>query len=247
MTRAREKHITLTNVTQRVSQNRTAAGFFGAMTDAYDSLIRRAVKPYDEMLARLVEYLPSSAGNVLELGCGTGNLTVLLAERWPDARLSVVDSSQAMIAETRQRLMQTHPDVAARCTFITARFEDLSPPNAAFDVVTSSLSLHHVRDKATLYRSLRPVLRLGGQLVFADEFRGVPDAVHQLNWAYWIESCRQHGVREPELRELIDHRLAHDHYGSVSEHVFWLSQACFGDIDCVWREYFWGVLRATAQ
>ncbi len=38
---------------------------------------------------------------VIDLGCGTGNSTALLAARWPRARLEGLDSSEAMLAEAR--------------------------------------------------------------------------------------------------------------------------------------------------
>ena len=44
----------------------TAAAYFGAMADSYDDFIRRAVPRYEEMSARLVDYLPPHAARVLE-------------------------------------------------------------------------------------------------------------------------------------------------------------------------------------
>src|SRR6266550_9328266 len=82
----------------------TAAAYFGAMAESYDSLIRRAVPRYEEMTARLLEYLPREADSVLELGCGTGNLSLALAHRFPSASLTFVDASTEMLAVTRTRI-----------------------------------------------------------------------------------------------------------------------------------------------
>ncbi len=65
--------------------NETASEYFGAMVDEYDSLIRRAVPRYDEMIARTVEYMPDDARRILEFGCGTGNLTLAIAQRFPES------------------------------------------------------------------------------------------------------------------------------------------------------------------
>ncbi len=61
-------------------------------------------RPAVELLARVplenVEY-------VADLGCGPGNSTALLQQRWPAARITGIDSSPAMIAEARSALPGT--------------------------------------------------------------------------------------------------------------------------------------------
>ena len=76
-----------------------ASDYFGAMLADYDSLILRSVPDYDEMIARVAQYLPARPPRprILELGCGTGNLSLVLAGRYPDAELTLVDASAELI------------------------------------------------------------------------------------------------------------------------------------------------------
>src|SRR5712672_406335 len=113
----------------------TAAAYFGAMAESYDSLIRRAVPRYDEMTARLLEYVPRVADSVLELGCGTGNLSLALAHRFPSASLTFVDASPEMLAVTRTRIEASEVRLSQQAEYIAARFEDLTVPAHSFDVV----------------------------------------------------------------------------------------------------------------
>lgn len=68
-------------------------------------------RPAVELLARVplenVEY-------VADLGCGPGNSTALLQQRWPAARITGIDSSPAMIAEARSVPVRgsRHPQLA---------------------------------------------------------------------------------------------------------------------------------------
>jgi len=73
----------------------TAAQYFGSMVQSYDSLIARAVPRYGEMTDRLVEYLACGPGreSILELGCGTGNLSMRLVAAFPDAAITFVDAA----------------------------------------------------------------------------------------------------------------------------------------------------------
>ncbi len=234
----------------------TASQYFGAMVAEYDSLIRRAVPRYDEMRDRLLEYLPSQAARVLELGCGTGNLSLALADKYPQAELTLVDAAPEMLELTQQRLNglltkdldPNQPD-APRSTakFVHSTFEQLSYSEGDFDLITSCISLHHVQDKAALYRQLRAALRPGGRLIFADQLRGVTDGVHAVNWRLWLDYCRQPGrCTEDEVQSLLDHAEQHDHYTPLVEHFELLTAAGFTDLDCVWRNLIWGIVHATA-
>ncbi len=95
----------------------TAAAYFGGMVESYDSLIRRAVPRYDEMIDRLMDYMPARPARILELGCGTGNLTLKLAARFPNSEITVVDAAPEMTAMTMDRVASR-----VRAKAMTARF-----------------------------------------------------------------------------------------------------------------------------
>ena len=60
-------------------------------------------RPFVDLLARVGAETPA---NVVDLGCGPGNMTRLLAQRWPGADVTGVDSSADMIARARARREQ---------------------------------------------------------------------------------------------------------------------------------------------
>jgi ubiquinone/menaquinone biosynthesis C-methylase UbiE len=217
------------------------------MAESYDSLIRRAVPRYDEMVDRLIDYLPRKSTSVLELGCGTGNLSLRLVRSLPGAALTLVDASPEMLEVSRSRIDGATSSRRQRREFVASRFEDLDFPANSFDLVVSSISLHHVEDKRTLYERVHSILRPGGRFCFADQIRGEPESNHELNWQRWLEFCREPGHCSPEeTASLLAHAAAHDHYTTLTDHFALLSQARFKEIDCVWRNWMWGIVKATS-
>jgi malonyl-CoA O-methyltransferase len=71
----------------------------------------RAAGTYDahaevqrELALRLLQELPEGAGHILEIGCGTGRFTALLAERYPKARIIALDFAEGMVQLAGKRL-----------------------------------------------------------------------------------------------------------------------------------------------
>ncbi|HYE61872.1 MAG TPA: class I SAM-dependent methyltransferase [Phycisphaerales bacterium] len=218
----------------------TASAYFGQMVDAYDSLIRRAVPRYEEMIERLLEILPPVAVNVLELGCGTGSLTLKLLSRYRSANVTTVDAAPEMTRVTSERA-----GYDPRLVAVTARFEQLEFPAQSFDLIASSMSLHHVVDKAALYRSFAAWLKPGGELCFADQLAGATERANEAHWDLWYRFCREPGhCTEEEIASLVDHSHKHDHYVPLREHTRMLEDAGFTGVDLHWRTGMYSVMSA---
>jgi SAM-dependent methyltransferase len=117
-------------------------------------------------LWRLVaEVLRPAPARVLDIGCGTGALSLAMAQAGHDVTAIDPDPTAIELAERsahrgrRVRLAYHRSDVA---TFVA--------DEAGFDVVVTSRTLHHVREPAAALERVRRWLRPGGQLVCIDFF-----------------------------------------------------------------------------
>ncbi|WP_310964683.1 methyltransferase domain-containing protein [Nocardioides terrisoli] len=113
-------------------------------------------RPFVELLARIDADEP---GVVVDLGCGPGNLTALLARRWPSARLSGVDSSAEMIARARA----DHPDL----DFVVQDLREyVAAGSDPVDVLICNATLQWVPGHLDLLPTLVRAVAPGGWLAF---------------------------------------------------------------------------------
>ena len=113
---------------------------------------RQRLRPALDLAARIPLESPD---HVVDLGCGTGNVTRLLAEHWPNADVYGVDSSSEMLAQARARDSRIHWQQAD----IASWSADGRP-----DLIYSNAVLHWLPDHAVLFPHLISQLRHGGFL-----------------------------------------------------------------------------------
>ena len=104
--------------------------------------------------------------SVLDIGCGTGSLAIAAAGHAGPGNVIGIDPSPEMIARARQKAARRSADV----TFEVAYAQSLPFPDARFDVVLSTVMLHHIprEGREAALREVRRVLKPGGRLLAVD-------------------------------------------------------------------------------
>jgi ubiquinone/menaquinone biosynthesis C-methylase UbiE len=123
--------------------------------------------PNAAFVERLLEL--GADGQMLDIGTGPGHIPLLLCERLPEAHITAIDLSEAMLRQARA-LREASP-FAARLAFETGDAKALAYDDRAFDTVFSNTILHHIPDPLPFLREARRVLRPGGALLIRDLFR----------------------------------------------------------------------------
>ena len=115
------------------------------------------------LLARLLPYEPDEPVRILDIGAGYGAVASSLLEAFPRAEATLLDVSTAMVEEGGKRLRAFE----GRYAYVLGDFAAGTLPDGVegpFDVIVSSLAIHHLpaEGKQTLYRDIAERLRFGG-------------------------------------------------------------------------------------
>jgi tRNA (cmo5U34)-methyltransferase len=202
--------------------------------ETYDVQIRRLIPYYDEMITTGVEVLatlaPSDA-HVVDLGGGTGGLSLAVLQGLSGARVTVLDVDADMLAEARRRLA----DFADRVSFQEGSFLD---PLPRADAVVASLALHHVHEldtKTSLYRAIRDALSPGGVLLNLDAAATEGARLSGLVFDRMVERMGDHGISDTEARGHFASWAKEDRYFPLDAELGALREAGFDEVECFWR------------
>lgn len=151
-------------------------------------LTRRTDRAFREQLVGLAHLVGGES--VLDIGCGTGTLAIVAKRRvGADGKVFGIDASPAMIARATSKAARAGIDVS----FKNAVAEALPFPDARFDVVLSTLMLHHLPRnlRQQCAREVRRVLKPRGRVLAVDF--GVPQRK-----SGFLAHFHRHGHVEPQ-------------------------------------------------
>ncbi len=165
------------------------------------NLSARTYDDYSEiqknMTIRLMQLLPSRTDTpitVLDIGMGTGNLTLKLHDRFPEAQIHGCDLAINMINQAKTRL----PSSFQKQFLITADAEFLPYMDNSFDIVTSSFTYQWLSNWDMALKEVWRILNPGGVFVFSAFGQ---NTFTELKSAY-KKACTCNGYKQGEALEL---------------------------------------------
>ena len=205
-----------------------------------------------DVIARLIKVVFPKPKLIVDLGCGTGSLTIRLLEEFESAKIYAVDSDPAILLLAEHRLTHFENRVQIVQADITKMNWDKC---IGADAVVSATALHWLKaeDLEAVYQQIHKILRKGGIFLNADHSGSSNNLIQR----YW-ESNREQMLREQTqsaddwdsfwqkfLSELgddarIERQKALQWQGTeegmpLQWHFRKLAQCGFEYIDCFWR------------
>jgi len=129
-----------------------ASADFGVSNQAFVEIVR--------------ELIPANATNVLDLGCGPGDVMIRLARACPSLKITAVDGSPAMIQLALAAIEESGLSVTV--TALQGYVPGLPLSVGQFDAVLSKDFLHHLPDPMALWYEVRRLIKPGGFICVMD-------------------------------------------------------------------------------
>jgi tRNA (cmo5U34)-methyltransferase len=213
----------------------------------YDDWMKKALPGYDDLFSVATAVMPFEEDahiRVLDLGAGTGLFSQHVLQRYPNATFVLTDVAAKMLKVAEQRFA----DQAGRFKFMVEDYRNLQTV-ADFDLVISSLSIHHLSDeeKRRLCQQVYTTLRDSGVFVNIDQIKGETAYLQNLYWELWLLHVRASDAPEEQIQESIERRTTYDQDAFLADQLQWLREAGFENVDCVYRHTFVGVFLAIKR
>ena len=218
---------------------------FDKFANDYDASRKKLIPCFDDFYRTAIEAIPfdpHKAIDVLDLGAGTGLTAGLVAARYENAAITLVDIAGKMLDEAKTRLAFHHNT----CEFITADYSEIDTFFRPRDVIISSLSIHHLTDtaKQKLFKTIFCHLRENGIFINADQVLGETEEIENVYRQKWLEQVRGNRATDTELSAALE-RMQEDRMSPLSQHIQWMKDAGFMQINCWYKNYSFTVVSGS--
>ena len=205
----------------------------------YDRNRRQLVPGFDQFYGMVLELIPYGTDaefRILDIGAGTGLLSALVSEMYPNAIFTLVDLSSEMLSRAQARF-------AERSGFSYQVLDvENDPISDQYDVAISALALHHIElvKLEHAFQNIYTALDSNGLFINADQTLGTTPANEQKYAQMWIEGVRALGSTEEDIQAALE-RMKADKTATLEAQLTALRSAGFAHVDCWFKHYRFAV------
>ncbi|WP_414752574.1 class I SAM-dependent methyltransferase [Anabaena sp. CCY 9910] len=229
-----------------------------ANTADFDTGIRQLLPRYNEMLEVISRCLPLTSRRILDLGCGTGELSLKILQRCLDAQVIALDYSPRMLEFAQNKIVAS--GYKERWTGLQADFGDwaINPETLnignEFDACVSSLAIHHLYDdmKLRLFQRIAASLTPNGCFWNADPTLPESPTLAEIYQAAREEWVSEQGSNFTEVRAKVGDSSPQgysnpDQLATLDTHLQMLTKSGFKTVAVPWKYYGLAVFGGWVQ
>jgi len=206
----------------------------------FDKMFFKIMPRYQEMMGALIEAIPFSKNDrlrIIDLGCGTGNLTQKIISAYPRARVTCADMAENMLKMAQAKLKNKR-----NVSFWLGDIRDFDY-SGKYDVIVASMVLHHIekKEKTRFYRKVYRALANGGVFYIMDIFLSPDSHLQELYMDKWKAFMKANGLPAKRTDDMIARHQREDRPVVFEDELSILRKAGFSKVDVVLKYYNFAV------
>lgn len=149
-----------------------------------------------ELITESAKRIIPKAKNVLDIGCGGGNYTLMMLTKIPNLNCTLVDLSKPMLDKAFERVSK---HTTKKVNILQGDIREVKLKENHFDIILAGAVLHHLRDDndwETTFEKLFKVLRLGGCLLISDLITQDTEFLSAYTWERYGEYLEKLGGKD---------------------------------------------------
>jgi ubiquinone/menaquinone biosynthesis C-methylase UbiE len=215
---------------------------FNFIAEKYDNHRRCFIPSFDDFYISSVSLLKQYKTDfisIVDLGAGTGLLTKVIYDLFPNANYTLIDVSKDMLNIAKDRFKGLN-----NFDFLEGNFSENIPINNC-DLICSALSIHHLENdmKEKLYKKIYGKLSKNGCFINLDQFIVKSNKINNLYNSWWYEYINNSGITQEEKEAWLERKKL-DKENTIEETISLLEKCGFENIECIYRFMKFGVIIA---
>lgn len=213
------------------------ASEFNEFSKNYTSDMQKCVPHYNFLLSCFSSGFSKDLNvqNILDLGCGNGNVTEQLLKPHPNAKYTMLDASNEMLNICKARFKGHYINL------IESFFNEYNFTANQFDIIAGGFSLHHCnsKEKQELFRKIYKSLKENGVFTVSDLMIDKNDSAHPQLIEQWHGLVNKNFPDGEKWTWIMEHYDEYDKPDSLENQIKWLRKVGFRDFDILIKDQYW--------
>ncbi|KLT71325.1 methyltransferase type 11 [Flavobacterium sp. ABG] len=192
-----------------------------------------------ELITEASKRIVPNAKNVLDIGCGAGNYTLMMLSKIPNLNATLVDLSQPMLDKALERVSK---ETNGKVEILHGDIREVALPEEQFDIILAGAVLHHLRDDQdweTTFSKLFRLLKPGGCLMISDLITQDTALLNEYTWERYGDYLE--GIGGAEYRQkVLDYVEKEDSPRSMNYQLDLMKEVGFSKVEILHKNMCFG-------
>jgi len=192
-----------------------------------------------ELITEASKRIAPNAENLLDIGCGAGNYSLMMLSKIPNLNCTLVDLSKPMLDKAFERVTEKTTNSV---TILQGDFREVELNENHYDIILAGAVLHHLRDNKdweTTFEKLFKLLKPGGCLMISDLIAQDTELLNEYTWERYGDYLEELGGKEYR-QKVLDYVAKEDSPRSMNYQLDLMKQVGFRSVEILHKNMCFG-------